>query len=88
MKLHLTGDVSQVKKGLKLLLKELGIELAKEGHHIHVKQRKGPLSVKNENIKGEILFQKRFIFLEELDYGWSIFIRKKILPLWSILNLR
>ncbi|GAA0332115.1 beta-N-acetylhexosaminidase [Oceanobacillus sp. FSL W7-1281] len=77
MKLHLTGDVSQVKKGLKLLLKELGIELAKEGHHIHVKQRKGPLSVKNENIKGEILFQEKIHFFRGIGLWLEHFYTEK-----------
>ncbi|UUI04235.1 beta-N-acetylhexosaminidase [Oceanobacillus jeddahense] len=62
MKLHLTGDVSQVKKGLKQLLKELDIELSEEGHRIQVIQKEGPLSVKNNHGKSEIVFQEKIHF--------------------------
>lgn len=66
MKLHLTGELSQVEKGLNLLLDDLDIELAKEGHRIYVTQREGPLVVKNHNGKGEIVFQEKIHFFRGL----------------------
>ncbi|GEN89256.1 beta-N-acetylhexosaminidase [Oceanobacillus sojae] len=66
MKLQLTGELSQVKKGLHHLLEDLDIELAKEGHRIHVTQREGPLLVKNYNGKGEIVFQDKIHFFRGL----------------------
>ncbi|WP_080875264.1 beta-N-acetylhexosaminidase [Oceanobacillus timonensis] len=77
MKLHLTGDISQVEKGLEQLLKDLGIELAKEGHRIQVSQRKGPLSVKNENQEGEILFQEKIHFFRGLGLWLEHFAAEK-----------
>ncbi|MCT1904282.1 beta-N-acetylhexosaminidase [Oceanobacillus sojae] len=66
MKLHLTGELAQVKKGLNHLLNELDIELVQEGYRIHVTQREGPLLVKNHNGKGEIVFQEKIHFFRGL----------------------
>lgn len=66
MKLHLTGDLSQVENGLNHLLNELNIELTCKGHLIRVKQRAGPLSVKNNNHEGEIVFQEKVHFFRGL----------------------
>src|SRR5699024_11225223 len=61
MKLHMTGDIAPIKTGLDILASELNITITDEGYPVHVTQRQGPITIKNENkanAHGEITYNK------------------------------
>ncbi len=70
-----------MKTGLNHLLDDFGIEMAKEGHRIHVTQREGPLFVKNNNGTGEIVFQEKIHFFRGLGLWLEHFYSEKIFNL-------
>ncbi|WP_090236944.1 beta-N-acetylhexosaminidase [Fictibacillus solisalsi] len=66
MKLHVKGDISSVEEGLKLIARNLNIELSLEGYPIQVKNQPGPLKAANQNGQGEITFEKPIHFFRAL----------------------
>jgi hexosaminidase len=76
MNLHITGDVSSVAEGLKLVTETINIQLSDEGYPIHVKNQNGPLHVMNHNGHGEICFEKPIHFFRGLGL-WLEYFRKE-----------
>lgn len=66
MKLQLTGDFTQVEKGVTILAKELNFQLSDDGYPVHITQSDGPLVVENSNGKGAITFQEKIHFFRGL----------------------
>ncbi|WP_139892507.1 beta-N-acetylhexosaminidase [Bacillus sp. D386] len=66
MKIHFTGELTEVLEGVKLLSADLGIKSTDDGYPIEVINRQGPLEVRNKNGKAQILFHKRIHFFRGL----------------------
>ena len=69
MKLHMTGDIAPIKTGLDILASELNITITDEGYPVHVTQRQGPITIKNENkanAHGEITYDQPIHFFRAL----------------------
>ncbi|MEH7501230.1 beta-N-acetylhexosaminidase [Neobacillus drentensis] len=62
MKLHLTGEISAVAEGLKLVMENVDFQLSPDGYPVHVKNQNGPIRVVNKNGYGEISFEKTIHF--------------------------
>jgi len=66
LKLYLTGDLSQVEKGVDILAEELSIQRSEQGYPIQLTQREGPLYVAIKDGRGEIRYQENIHFMRAL----------------------
>lgn len=66
MKIHFTGDLTEVIEGISILSDNLGIQSAEGGYPIEVINRQGPLVVQNKDGKGQIIFENKIHFFRGL----------------------
>ncbi|WHX26128.1 beta-N-acetylhexosaminidase [Virgibacillus halodenitrificans] len=78
MKIHLYGDVAEIHPGVSYLQEDLGFQMAEDGYPIEVTKHSGSLLVKNEEGKGEIMFQEKIHFYRALGLWLENFQEEKI----------
>lgn len=66
MKIHFTGEFTEMIAGVTILGADLGIQIAEDGYPIEVVKRPGPLLVQNKDGKGKIIFDKKIHFFRGL----------------------
>lgn len=66
MKIHFTGDLTEVIEGIAILSDELGIQSAEDGYPIEVINCQGHLVVQNKDGKGQIIFENKIHFYRGL----------------------
>lgn len=76
MKIHFTGDVTEVLEGVSILSDELGIQITGDGYPIEVINRQGPLVVQNKDGKGQIIFENKIHFFRGIGL-WLQYIKKR-----------